>query len=98
MTGFNPRGITEEEVKKQSTSANPTCILEGQEPLVVAELDKVDEDLAAQLITVRHGNGIQIQADKITKYAGQWRFGERHGDGHVVSADGSEYRGNLHFG
>ena len=58
MAGFNPRGITEEEVKKQSTSANPTCILEGQEPLVVAELDKVDEDLAAQLITVRHGNGI----------------------------------------
>ena len=34
----------------------------------------------------------------MTKYAGQWHFGSRHGDGHQVSADGSEYRGNLHFG
>ena len=60
MAGFHPRGISEEEVKKQASSANPTSIMEGQEPLVVAELDKVDEDLATQLITVRHGNGIQI--------------------------------------
>ena len=54
-----------------STLTDPASIGEGQEPLVVADIEKVDEELAAQLITVRHGNGIQIQADKMTKYAGE---------------------------
>jgi hypothetical protein len=31
---------------------------EAQDPLVVADIEKVDEELAAQLVTVRHGNGI----------------------------------------
>lgn len=58
----------------------------------------MDEELLTKLVTVRHGNGIQIQADKVSKYAGQWRFGSRHGDGHLVNPDGSEFRGNLQFG
>lgn len=49
-------------------------------------------------MTVRHGCGIQIQADKVSKYAGQWHFGARHGDGHLIAPCGSEYRGNLFFG
>lgn len=71
---------------------------EGVEPLVVEDVNQVDEELLPKLITVRHGCGIQIQADKKSKYAGQWYFGARHGDGHLVNPDGSEYRGNLHFG
>ena len=39
-----------------------------------------------------------MQADKVTKYAGEWHYGARHGDGHIVLADGSEYRGSLYFG
>ena len=71
---------------------------EGVEPLVVEDLTQVDEELVPKLLTVRHGCGIQIQADKVAKYAGEWHYGSRHGDGHIVNSDGSEYRGNLYFG
>lgn len=71
---------------------------EEVEPLVVEDASQVDEELLPKLVTVRHGLGIQIQSDKVSKYAGCWRYGARHGDGHLVNADGSEYRGNFHFG
>ena len=66
--------------------------------MVVEDITQVDEELVPKLLTVRHGSGIQIQADKVSKYAGEWYYGARHGDGHLVNPDGSEYRGNLHFG
>lgn len=65
---------------------------------MVEDVSQVDEELLPKLVTVRHGCGIQIQADKVSKYAGQWYYGARHGDGHLVNPDGSEYRGNLFFG
>ena len=79
---------------------NPLSILhqDGVEPLIVSDIDQVDPELKPKIMTVRHGYGIQIQGDKISKYAGQWHYGSRHGDGHFVNTDGSEYRGNLHFG
>ena len=70
----------------------------GVEPLVVEDISLIDEELLPKLLTVRHGCGIQIQGDKISKYAGQWYYGARHGDGHLVNPDGSEYRGNVHYG
>ena len=100
LAGFHPRPTADEQMRKSSAAVldGTTSLGEGQEPLVVADIEQVDAELAAQLVTVRHGNGIQIQADKVTKYAGQWRYGARHGDGHLVASDGSEYRGNLHYG
>ena len=86
--------------RKANIPADPLSVLhnESVEPLVVEDLSQVDEELQPKLVTVRHGLGIQIQADKVSKYAGQWRYGARHGDGHLVNADGSEYRGNFFFG
>lgn len=47
---------------------------------------------------MRHGNGVQVYADGVAKYAGTWHFDQRNGDGRQVFADGSEYQGNFNFG
>lgn len=57
----------------------------------------ISEELKAKLQVLRHGYGIQIYPDK-SRYAGVWHFDKQHGDGHLVFADGSEYKGNLNNG
>ena len=73
-------------------------IEDNKEPHVVEDIEKVDEEIRDKLVTVRHGYGVHLMADKVAKYAGQWYFGSRHGDGLIVASDGSEYRGNNSFG
>jgi len=70
----------------------------GDETLIVENIDEISEELRAKLIQVRHGYGIQIYADSDAKYAGEWVFDIKHGDGHQVFSDGSEYRGQFNQG
>ena len=48
--------------KRPGTVPDPLQSLyqEGVEPLVVDDISQVDEELLPKLLTVRHGNGIQI--------------------------------------
>jgi len=50
--------------------------------LIVADLTKVEESHKAGLIMARHGFGIQIDADKVSRYCGEWQMDKRSGDGH----------------
>ena len=51
---------------------------------------------------MRHGVGIQLfgkdSKGQSIKYAGEWDRDRVHGDGHYVYPDGSEYKGNFHYG
>ena len=44
---------------------------------------------------VRHGFGIQIYPNGTGRYAGDWQFNKKTGEGHMVYQDGSEYRGSM---
>ena len=80
LAGFMPRDesmkpkVADSAVSEDGSSAgrDPLACLhqEGVSPLIVEDISQIDEELLPKLLTVRHGNGIQIQADKVTKYAG----------------------------
>ena len=68
-------------------------------PLVVKDIEEVPEELQDKIQSVRHGFGIQIYSNGMGlttgRYAGDWSFNKKTGDGHMVYQDGSEYRGHL---
>lgn len=81
-----------------ASGALKLLIEDSKEPHIVEDIEKVDEEIKDKLVSVRHGYGVHLMADKVSKYAGQWYFGSRHGDGLIVASDGSEYRGETSFG
>ena len=58
--------------------------INSQEPLLVEDITLVTEDLKDKLQTVRHGFGIQIYPNGSGRYAGDWLFNRKTGDGHMV--------------
>jgi len=65
------------------------------EPLVVDDFSQVSDEFKDKIQTVRHGFGIQIYADGQGRYAGEWYYNKKTGEGHMIYTDGSEYRGGL---
>jgi hypothetical protein len=65
------------------------------EPLFVEDLTLVSDEYKDKIQTIRHGFGIQIYANGQGRYAGEWLFNKKTGEGHMVYTDGSEYRGGL---
>ena len=68
---------------------------ENTEPWVVSDKEVIPEELLPHLTQVRHGYGIQIYANKTGRYAGDWVFNKRTGEGAMVFQDGSEYKGQV---
>jgi hypothetical protein len=68
---------------------------DNTDPWIVSNREEVPEELQSQLVKVRHGYGIQIYANNSGRYAGDWVFNKKTGEGHMVYADGSEYKGQL---
>jgi hypothetical protein len=66
-----------------------------EEFVIVEDLALVPEEFKDKLQTMRHGFGINIYPLNEGRYAGDWSFNKKTGEGHMVYKDGSEYRGSL---
>lgn len=68
---------------------------ELKQPWIVEDREQVPEELRDLLTKQRHGFGIQIYSDGKSRYAGDWQFNKKTGEGHMVYMDGSEYKGKI---
>ena len=77
-------------------AATPPPLEKGQKPPAEAFVPK---EVPCPFKFCRHGYGVNfytsLKSEQVSKYEGQWDKGFKHGIGHMIFPDGSEYKGSF---